>query len=75
MRRAYFFGEAFRAYVIAKGRENPNVEMPPDTIPVPPDEEHYPPVETPPDQPGTPENQPDPPPIREPNPAEPTRLF
>ena len=76
MRRAYFFGDALGAYLIAKQQENPNIEMPPDSIPVPPDEEHGPPVEAPPhDQPGTPEDQPDPPPIREPNPAEPTRLF
>jgi hypothetical protein len=75
MRRAYFFGEALGAYVIARQRENPDIEMPPDGIPLLPDEEHGPPVETPPDQPGTPEDQPDPPPIREPNPTEPTRLF
>lgn len=75
MRKAYFFGEHCFAHVMATSRENPNIEMPPDTIPVLPDEEHGPPVETPPDQPGRPDNQPDPPPIREPNPAEPTRLF
>jgi hypothetical protein len=62
-------------YNLRSRRENPNIEMPPDTIPLPPDEEHGPPVETPPDQPGTPDNQPDPPPIKEPNRDEPKRLF
>jgi hypothetical protein len=77
MRRPYFFGEAFSAYVTASLRENPNIEMPPDSgsIPLLPDEEHGPPVDEPPDQPRKPEDQPDPPPIREPNPSEPTRLF
>ena len=62
-------------YISRSRRENPNIEMPPDTIPVPPDEEHGPPVETPPDHPGRIDNQPDPPPIEEPNPNEPKRLF
>jgi len=77
MRRPYFFGEAFSAYVAARLRENPNIEMPPDSgsIPLLPDEEHGPPVDEPPDQPRKPEDQPDPPPIREPNPSEPTRLV
>jgi hypothetical protein len=77
MRQPYFFGESCFAYVVARERENRDIEMPPDSgsIPLLPDEEHDPPVDTPPDQPGTPEDQPDPPPIREPNPSEPSRLF
>lgn len=75
MRKAHFFGETCFAYLIARERENRNIELPEDPNPVPPGEEHGPPIETPPDQPGAPENQPDPPPIREPNPAEPVRLF
>lgn len=59
-------------YVSKSRRENPNIEMPSDSIPVPPDEEHGPPVETPP---GTPDDQPDPPPIEEPRTDEPKRLF
>jgi hypothetical protein len=60
------------SYVSKSRRENPNIEMPSDSIPVPPDEEHGPPVEAPP---RTPDNQPDPPPIEEPDPDEPKRLF
>ena len=61
--------------ILESRQENPDIETPPDSIPVPPDEEHGPLVETPPDRPGTPDSQPDPPPIKEPNPDEPTRLF
>ena len=77
MRKAYFFGENCFAYVVARERDNRNIDMPPDSnsLPIPPDEEHGPPIETPPDQPGKPEDQPDPAPIRDPNPSEPTRLF
>ena len=77
MRKAYFFGETCFAYVIARERENRNIEAPPDSEPVPllPDEEPVPPVDRPPGQPARPENEPDPPPIREPHPSEPTRLF
>ena len=59
-------------YISKSRRENPNIEMPSDSIPVPPDQEHGPPVETPS---RTPDDQPDPPPIEEPNPDEPQRLF
>jgi hypothetical protein len=59
-------------YISRSRRENPNIEMPPESIPVPPDEEHGPPIETPPK---TPDNQPDPPLIEEPNSDEPKRLF
>jgi len=72
----YFFGEAIGASIVARGRENPDTDqMPPDGIPILPDEERVPPIDTPPDQPNPPDNQPDPPPIREPDPTEPTRLF
>ena len=77
MRRAHFYGDICLAYVIARERDNRNIEMPPpdSSIPILPDEDHEPPVDTPPDQPRKPEDQPDPPPMREPNPNEPTRLF
>lgn len=78
MRRAHFYGDICLAYVIARERDNRNIEMPPpdSSIPILPDEEHDPPVDAPPDRrPKRPEDQPDPPPIREPNPNEPTRLF
>jgi hypothetical protein len=74
MRKAFFFGERAVGYAVAS-RRNPNIEMPSDTIPVPPDQEHGPPVETPPERPDGPENQPDPPPIGEPDSPEPTRLI
>jgi hypothetical protein len=73
MRRAFFFSEAFSEYL--RQREDPEIKMPPDGIPLLPDEDPTPPVDTPPDQPRKPEDQPDPPPIREPDPTEPTRLF
>jgi hypothetical protein len=64
--------ESLEARYLSKSRrENPNIEMPSDSIPAPPDEEHRP-VEMPP---RTPDNQPDPPPIEEPNQDEPKRLF
>jgi hypothetical protein len=77
MRKPYFFGETCFAYVIARERDNRDIEMPPDSgsIPILPDEERFPPIDAPPDQPARPEDQPDPPPIREPNPAEPSRVF
>ena len=78
MRKLYFYGETSFAFVIARERDNRNIEMPPpdpESIPILPDEEHEPPVDAPPDRPRRPEDQPDPPPIREPNPNEPTRLF
>ena len=74
--RTHFFGESV-FYLTASGRQNPNIEMPPEDepLPIPPDQEHGPPVNEPPDHPGAPEDQPDPPPIREPGPTEPTRLV
>lgn len=78
MRKAYFYGDTSFGYVIARERDNRNIEAPPpdsESIPILPDEEHDPPVDRPLDQPRRPEDQPDPPPIREPNPNEPTRLF
>ena len=81
MRRAYFFGESCFGYIIARERENRNIERPTDDEPVPilPDEEPSP-AETPADERRRdprrrPDDQPDPPPVREPNPNEPTRFF
>jgi len=78
MRRAYFYGESCFAFVVARERNNRNIEAPPDSgsIPILPDEEHNPPADPPPDRgPSRPEDEPDPPPIREPDPNTPTRFF
>jgi hypothetical protein len=74
MRQYSFIGRNHIEYIFVSRRNNPNIEMPSDTPPVPPGDEHGPPVETPP-RPGAPEDQPDPPPIIDPDPDEPTRLV
>ena len=66
------------------GSTNPDVDSPPaspainpndEPQPLPPDGGPQPPVQMPPDQPGVPEGEPDPVPIGDPAPSEPTRLM